>query len=61
MTYLLPCYKHVIPVLKRECGAKRCGPYNIDNTVIGKFNSTYFFIFLNELKSYENIFQKKFL
>uniref|UniRef100_A0A0R3RHD2 CxC6 domain-containing protein n=1 Tax=Elaeophora elaphi TaxID=1147741 RepID=A0A0R3RHD2_9BILA len=36
MTHLLPCYRHIIPVLKRECGAKRCGPYsNIDNMDIG--------------------------
>ncbi|VDK85207.1 unnamed protein product [Litomosoides sigmodontis] len=39
MTSLLPCYRRVIPVLKRECGAKRCGPYiNIDDTVIGHAN-----------------------
>ncbi|VBB31063.1 unnamed protein product [Acanthocheilonema viteae] len=39
MIYLLPCYRHVIPILKRECGAKKCGPYiNIDNTVIGRAN-----------------------
>uniref|UniRef100_A0A915Q6Z0 Uncharacterized protein n=1 Tax=Setaria digitata TaxID=48799 RepID=A0A915Q6Z0_9BILA len=36
MAYLLPCYRHAVPTLRRECGAKKCGPYiPFDNTIIG--------------------------
>ncbi|KAK6104292.1 hypothetical protein QQG55_15710 [Brugia pahangi] len=36
MTYLLPCYRHAVPALKLECGAKRCGPYiDTANTITG--------------------------
>ncbi|CAG9530962.1 unnamed protein product [Cercopithifilaria johnstoni] len=39
MIYLLPCYRHVISMLRRECGAKRCGTYtNNDNTTIDNAN-----------------------
>uniref|UniRef100_A0A8R1XMP7 Uncharacterized protein n=1 Tax=Onchocerca volvulus TaxID=6282 RepID=A0A8R1XMP7_ONCVO len=38
LAYLLPCYKYAVPVLRRECRTKRCGPHTfdkIDNAIIG--------------------------